>query len=103
RLLALGQNLGHADQRELLAMADLAARILAPALLERDDLRPARLLEHLGGDHRAGHSRHTDRHSVAADEQDLAELDNFTGFALDLVDLEHVFGGYPVLLAARLE
>ena len=35
--------------------------------------------------------------------KDLAELDDLSRFALDLVDLELVFGGNPVLLAARFE
>src|ERR1700751_1702443 len=38
RLLAIGQNLGDAQYRDLVAIAALAARILAAALLERDDL-----------------------------------------------------------------
>ena len=40
---AVGQDLGDPDQGEFLAVAALAARILAPALLERDDLRAAAL------------------------------------------------------------
>ncbi len=42
-------------------------------------------------------------HAVAADDQNLAEFDDFTGFALDLVDLEHILGGNPVLLATGFE
>ncbi len=41
--------------------------------------------------------------AIAADDQDLAELDDLTGFALDLVDPEHILGGHPVLLAACFE
>src|SRR5580700_982343 len=80
-------------------MADLTARILTPALLERDDLAAAPLFQHLGRNCCACNNRCTKLHAVAADDQNLAELDDFTGFALDLVDLEHVLGGNPVLLA----
>src|SRR5262249_33247034 len=38
RLAALGEDLRDADHRELLAVTNLAARVLAAALLERDDL-----------------------------------------------------------------
>src|SRR6478672_6531331 len=46
-LRPVGQDLGDPDQGELLAVATLAARILAPALLEGDHLRPAALVQHL--------------------------------------------------------
>src|SRR5450759_2696031 len=49
RLGAVGQGLGVADHRELVAVAALAARILAPAILEGDYLVAARVLEHLAG------------------------------------------------------
>ena len=44
-LPALGEDLGDADHRELLAMAALAARVLAAALLEGDDRLAAALLD----------------------------------------------------------
>jgi hypothetical protein len=47
--------------------------------------------------------RRAKRRAVAADDQNLAECDDLTGLALDLVDPEHVLGGYPVLLAAGFE
>src|ERR1700720_2451776 len=53
-LLAVGQDLGDADQGEFLAEATLTPRVLAPAFLERDDFRPARVIEHLGRDRGAG-------------------------------------------------
>src|ERR1700733_9064639 len=84
-------------------MADLTARILTPALLERDDLAAAPLFQHLGRNCCACNNRCTKLHAVAADDEHLAELDDFTGFALDLVDLEHILGGNPVLLATGFE
>ena len=42
-------------------------------------------------------------HAVAAYDQNFAKLDDLTELALDLVDLEHIFGGNPVLLAACFE
>src|SRR5205823_6444861 len=68
-LSALGEDLGNADHRELLAMAALAARILAPALLERDDLFAAALLDDLAGHRGAGHMGAADQNALAADEE----------------------------------
>src|SRR5262245_58123755 len=81
-------------------MAALAARILAPALLEGDDLEPAALFDHLGGDRGAGDGRGAERDVVAAHHQDVAELDDLARIALHLVDLDHILGGHAVLLAA---
>ena len=81
----------------------LAPRILPPTLLERDDLRPAALLDHLGRDRRAAHRRAAELDVVAADYQHFAELDDLAGLALDLVDLKHVVGSNPVLLAAGFD
>src|SRR5262249_7195241 len=103
RLLAIGQNFGDAQQREFLAMPDLAARVFAPPFFERDDLRLARLLENFGGHRGAAHSRRPERQAVAAYDQDLAKLDNLAGLALYLADLDHILGGDPVLLAARFK
>src|SRR5229473_2054568 len=100
RLCAVGQDLGHAQQGEFLPVAALAARILAASLLEGDDLRPAPLLQDLGGDRGAGNRRRAERDVVAAHHQDFAELDDLAGVGLDLVDLDDVLGGNAVLLAA---
>jgi hypothetical protein len=84
-------------------MTALAARILAPALLESDDLGTAPLVKHFGRDGGAGDGRRTEHDAVAADDEHFAEFDDLTGFALDLVDLEHIFRGNAVLLATCLE
>jgi hypothetical protein len=50
--------------REVLAVPALAARVLAAALLERDHLRAARVLDDGPGDGRAGNRRSTDFHAT---------------------------------------
>src|SRR5215472_9217014 len=100
RLCPVGEDFGHADEREFLPVAAFPARILPAALLEGDDLRPASLLEDFGGDRGAGNGWLAQADAVAAHHQDLAELYDLAGRALDLVDLDHVLGGDAVLLAA---
>src|SRR6185312_15817925 len=96
RLGAVSEDFGDADHRKLVPVTTLAARILAPALLEGDDLVAAGVLQHLAGNHRRADLRY-----VAADHQDLAELDDFPRLTVDAVDPDNVFGGNPVLFAAR--
>src|SRR5712691_409622 len=96
-LLAAGLRL---PRRLRPGLAALAPRILAASLLEGDDLRPAPLLQDLGGDRGAGNRRRAERDVVAAHHQDFAELDDLAGVGLDLVDLDDVLGGNAVLLAA---
>src|SRR5262249_61435418 len=74
--------------------------VRAPALFEGDDLRAARLLEHLGRDRRSCDRRIAERQAVAADDQDLAELDDLAGLAFDSGNLQHVIGDNAILLAA---
>ena len=50
RLLAAGEDVGDAHDRQLGAEAALALRVLAATLLEGDDLLAARLLDDLAGD-----------------------------------------------------
>src|SRR2546421_6647420 len=73
-LIALGQDLGDADQREVLPVAALAARILSPAFLESNDLGPAALFDHFTGDRRTGDRRRAELDVLAADYQHFAEL-----------------------------
>src|SRR6185437_5834782 len=98
---AAGQYLGDADYREVMAVTALAARILAPALLERDDLVAAGVLEHLAGNGRARDGRGAELRRVAAKHQHFAELDDLARLAIDSVNPDDVFGGHPVLFAAR--
>src|SRR5882757_6996285 len=97
---AAGQNLGDADHRKLMAETALAARILAPALLEGDDLVAAGVLKHLAGNASARHGRGADLRGVATEQQDFAEFDNLARFGLDAVDPDDIFSRDAVLLAA---
>src|SRR5215471_20257283 len=100
RLCPVGEDFGHAHEREFLPVAPFPARILPAALLEGDDLRPASLLEDFGGDRGAGNGWLTQGDVVAAHQELAALLDDLAGSTLDLVDLEHVLGGDAVLFAA---
>src|SRR4029079_922034 len=100
---AVGEDFRDPDAREFLPMAASAPRVLAAPLLERDDLAAAALLDHFGRDRGPRDGRYTYRGSIAADHQHLAELHDFAGLALNLVDLEHVVGGDSVLLAAGFD
>src|SRR6185295_19338598 len=86
RLLAVGQNLGDAQRRQLLAMTLLAAIVLPPLFLEDDDLLAARLLDHLGSDRRAGDRGGAGLGAVAAKQDHLGKLDDIAGLARDLLD-----------------
>src|SRR5690606_40591218 len=89
---------------ELLAMADLAARILAAALLERDDGAGLALIHDFGGHGGAFHERRADDDIVTlAMRQNLADLDDVADLARNLLDLQHVVGGHAILLAARFD
>src|SRR6185369_8586541 len=66
RLGAAGEDLGDADHREFVPRTALAARILAPALLEGDHLVAAGVLEHLAGNGGARNGRRTDLRAIAA-------------------------------------
>jgi hypothetical protein len=75
---------------------------LAPLLLEDDDLVVALLLQHLGGHGCAGDGRAARfGRTVAAQQQNLAQLDDIAGLAGDLLNLDNVFRRHAILLAAR--
>src|SRR6478672_2374212 len=103
RLLAVGEDLGDAEQRQILAMPLLAAVVLAPLLLEHDDLVAARLLHHLGGNQRTGNGRAARLRAIAAKQQHFAELDDIAGLARDALDLDNVVRRHAILLAARAD
>src|SRR5262249_35422882 len=102
RLLAVGQDFGDPDQRELLAGAPLPARILAPALLEGDHLRPAAVLDHFGRDTGAG-DRIADNRRVAAHQQHFGERNDRARLAVEPRNLQLVVRGDTVLLAAGFD
>src|SRR5262245_1755181 len=84
-----GDDLFDLDHRQILAMAVLAPRVLPAALLEDDQVRPARLLHDRAHDLGAGHGRRAD---LVADHQHVGELDLGAGLALDLLERDRVLG-----------
>src|SRR5262245_6619214 len=101
RLLAVGEDLGDAEQRQILAMPPLAAVVLAALLLKHDDLATASLLHHLGGNQRASNGRAARLRAVAAKQQHLADFDDIARLARDALDLDNVVRRHAILLAAR--
>jgi hypothetical protein len=104
RLGAVEQDLGDAHRGQKLPVAALAARILAAALLEGDDLGATALFHDFDGNRCAVDKRGADRHLLAfAAGQHFAELHDLADFAGDPVDLQNVLGGNAVLLASGLD
>ena len=100
-LLAVGQDLGDAQDREVLAVAVLAAVVVAALLLEDQHLVALALGDDGGADAGAADERRADGDLVAvAEHQHLAELDDLAGVAGQALDLDHVVRGDLVLLAA---
>ena len=81
----------------------LTARILAPALLEGDDLVAAGMLEHLAGHHGAGDGGGADLRAIAAEQQHFAELDHLARLGRDAVDPDHILSHDAVLLTAGFD
>ena len=83
-------------------MAFGPAVALAALLLEDDDLVTALLFHHLGGHHGAGdRGAAGGRGTLAAQQQNLGELDDVAGVSGDLLDLDNVVRRHAILLAAR--
>ena len=83
-------------------MADLAARILAAALLESDDRAVLALLDDFGGDQSAIDERRAERDILAlAMREHVADLDDIADIGFDFFDLQEIVGGDAILLAAR--
>src|ERR1700722_3821280 len=104
RGVAAGQKVGHAHDREVLLVAALTLRILAPALLEGVNLRPARLLDDLADDAGASNPRRADVAGRAVEQgQHLVEHDPSARFAGQQHNRDRILGGDLVLLAAGLD
>src|SRR5262245_20895214 len=99
-LFGSGDDLFDLDHRQVLAMAVLAPRILPAALLEDDQVRPARLLDDRAHDLGAGHGRLA---NLVADHQHVGELDLGARLSLDLLERERILGGDCVLLSTRAD
>src|ERR1700736_6639161 len=103
RLGVVGEDLGDAKHRDLVAIAALAARILAAALLERDHLRTALVVEHFGSHARAGNRGGAKQRRFAADQEHFAQLHDRSDIAGDLAYLEHIIRNDAVLPAAGFD
>src|ERR1700760_952464 len=103
RLGVVGEDLGDAKQRELVAIAALAARVLAAALLERDHLRPPLVVQHFRCNRGTCDGGHSQRRRVAAEHQHFTKLHDRSDIAGDLANLEHIIRNDAVLLAAGFD
>src|SRR5258705_13910178 len=88
RVFVVGQDLGDPQHRDLVAIAALAARILAAALLERDDLGAALVLQHFGRDRSARDRGRAQHRLFAAEQKKFAKLHDRTDPPRDLSYLE---------------
>src|SRR5689334_23198449 len=102
RFAPVGEDLGDPHLHEILPMAVLAPEMLAPLLLEDDELGAARQRRHLARDGGAGNQRRAERDAaLARNHQNFAELDLIAGIGRKPLDLDDIFGGDAILLAAR--
>src|SRR5262245_45700414 len=84
-------------------MAVLAAVPLPAPHLEHDDLLAQALADDLRADLGARHEGLADRDGLAAEHQDLGELDEVADGALELLDTKAITLVHPILLATRLD
>src|SRR5918993_5873809 len=103
-LFATGEDLGDPHNGIVLAMPALAARILATALLEGNDLLAAGVFHHF-----ACHGHALDEGgadlgaAVVGDHENLVERDGGARLACERGDGDDVVGGNAILLAAGLD
>src|SRR3954463_5433528 len=88
---------------EALTVASLAARALALAKLENDQLGSATLLHDLTFDCRAGNQRSAELRGIAADHQHAVKLNFAAGVASQKLHLNGVTFGNSVLLTASAD
>src|SRR6185503_1092167 len=102
RLLPAG-DAGHLDAGQRLTMT--LALVVPGLVLELVDpvLRSLGVLDQLAGDGEAGQLGRVGDERVAVDEQHRGQGDGVAGRADQLLDLDHVALGDPVLLAAGLD
>ena len=95
------EDVGHAQQGQLLAMATgTLRRMLPPALVVGDDLVGLDRIDHLGLHGGIGHQRRADG---AADHEDVVELDLLASVGGNLFNPQDVARRNAVLLAAGLQ
>src|SRR5262249_2664613 len=85
------------------AVAALAARILAAALLESDDLRSALVVQHFGCNRGARHRGRAQHRRVAAHHQNFAKPHDRADVAGDLAYLEYIIRNHTELPAAGFD
>src|SRR5215469_7172914 len=103
RLGVVGEDLGDAKHRELVAIAALAARVLAAALLERDHLRAALVVQHFSCNRGACDGGRSQRRRVTTEHQHFTQLHDRSDIAGDLANLEHIIRNDAVLPAAGFD
>ena len=102
RVPPLGEDLGDPHFHEILPVAVLAAEMLAPPLLENEELGAARQRLDLAGDGGADNQRSAEGDAaVARNHQHFVELDLIAGIGREPLDLDDIVGGDAILLAAR--
>src|SRR4051794_29710099 len=100
---AVRQDLRDAQHGDLVAIAALAARVLAAALLESDDLGTALVVEHLDRNGGACDRGQTQDRRVAADQENFIELHDRADFAFDLAYFQDIIRNDAVLPAAGFD
>ena len=88
----------------MLAVTLFAAVVLAPFLLENKNLVGALLLNDLAGHAGAGHGGRANlRRPLAAQEQHVFELDNFTRLPGKFLNFDNIVRGNAILFAASAD
>ena len=105
RLVAtLGQNLGHAHQSQLLAVALGALTGMFPAAFDKvDDLVCLDLGNHLGLHRRTRNKRRPQRQRITTDHQNFVELDLVSSRSRQFFHAQHIARLNLVLFAAGFE
>src|SRR5258708_6553440 len=103
RRFAVGEDLGDAKHRDLVAIAALAARILAATLLERDHLGSTLVLQHFGCNGSARHRGRAEHWRISAEQENFTKLHDRADIAVDLANLEHIIRNDAVLPAAGFD
>src|SRR6185503_17884385 len=88
---------------EVLTGAALPVCVLAPLLLEGDDLRPAAVLDDFRFHAGTGNERRAGFRLVSAQHEDVRQRDLGSHFTLQLGERDHVVLGNPILFSAAAD
>jgi hypothetical protein len=95
---------GDLDTRQILAMAALPLRILPPALLEGNRLRPARMFDDFARDTgTCDKGGPQSRCAVARQHENMIERHGISGLASERHNGDRVSGGDAILLASGFD